>query len=95
MKIKKIKWGEIKDPNGSVGYTHCVGESPFGRFLITWKGWKEYEDYDLDEGPCDNPFEGVWKGVCYAADDLPMAKQLVQDKLEELINASIEEAPNA
>jgi hypothetical protein len=32
-------------------YTNWLGITPFGRILITWKGWKEHHDACVDEFP--------------------------------------------
>ena len=37
------------------GYNNWLGETPFGRILITWKGWKENQDASVDEFPGDIP----------------------------------------
>ena len=37
------------------GYNNWLGETPFGRILITWKGWKENHDASVDEFPGDIP----------------------------------------
>jgi hypothetical protein len=42
-----IKWSV--DPDCS--YSNWVGDTPFGRILITWKGWKDYHDACVDEFP--------------------------------------------
>jgi hypothetical protein len=48
-----IKWLAEKDPDKTCGYNNVVGETPFGRFLITWKGWKEWPTYTVDDAPID------------------------------------------
>lgn len=37
------------------GYNNWLGETPLGRILITWKGWKENHDASVDEFPGDIP----------------------------------------
>lgn len=44
-----IKWTENGDTY--CRYNNWLGETPFGRILITWKGWKEYHDACVDEFP--------------------------------------------
>ena len=53
MKIKPIEWSGEIDSNKECGYTHAIGTTPLGRFLITWKGWKEvdYKGIGIDENP--------------------------------------------
>jgi hypothetical protein len=51
MKIKQIIWTEVREPNKECSYTHTIGETPFGRFIMTWKGWKEDFIPSMDETP--------------------------------------------
>jgi len=44
-----ITWTENGDK--TCGYNNWVGETAFGRILITWKGWKEDADASVDEFP--------------------------------------------
>lgn len=46
-----IKWE--KDADKECPYNNWVGITPFGRILITWKGWKDYDDACVDEFPGD------------------------------------------
>ena len=46
-----IKW--TLDGDKTCGYNNWLGETPFGRILITWKGWKKYHDACVDEFPGD------------------------------------------
>jgi hypothetical protein len=46
-----IKW--TLDGDKKCVYNNWLGETPFGRILITWKGWKEYHDACVDEFPGD------------------------------------------
>lgn len=36
-----LNWSPITQPNDECPYTHVTAETMFGRFLLTWKGWKE------------------------------------------------------
>jgi len=47
----RLDWSEPANPNDHCTYTHTIAETPFGRFLLTWKGWKESPDYGFDETP--------------------------------------------
>jgi hypothetical protein len=44
-----IKWTRNGDKHCS--YDNWLGETPLGRILITWKGWKEHKDACIDEFP--------------------------------------------
>ena len=52
-----IKWE--KDADKECKYNNWVGTTPFGRILITWKGWKESHDACVDEFPGDFQFYGL------------------------------------
>lgn len=47
----KLNWVEISDPNDQCHYNHTEAITPFGKFLITWKSWKDYPEYGFDETP--------------------------------------------
>ena len=43
-----MNWTEPADPkNGVSNYTHVMCDTPIGRFLIEWKGWKERDSYSI------------------------------------------------
>ena len=44
-----IKWTLNGDKH--CGYSNWLGETPFGRILITWKSWKDLSDACVDEFP--------------------------------------------
>lgn len=46
-----LQWSEIGEPCEEVRYHHVTAHTPFGRFLITWKGWKKYDAPTIDESP--------------------------------------------
>ena len=47
--MKKMIWSEISDPTEGVSFfTHTICESPIGRIIIEWRGWRELpDDYDV------------------------------------------------
>jgi hypothetical protein len=49
--MMQLQWTEPAKPNEKCSYDHCTAQTPFGRFLITWKSWKEFDDYTIDETP--------------------------------------------
>lgn len=51
MNKLKISWTISSPPNENCPYNHTIAETPFGRFLLTWKAWKEDPDYGFDETP--------------------------------------------
>ena len=59
MEIKKLIWSEYKKPNYDSSYDHVTAETPFGRFLITWRGWKEYHSPTIAEAPWGTWYESA------------------------------------
>lgn len=53
--IKPLVWSEPENANEEVRYNHVSADTPFGQILITWKGWKEFPSFDVD----DHPVAGV------------------------------------
>lgn len=47
----KLKWE--KDKPGP--YNNWSADTPFGPILITWKGWKDYQEACIDEFPGELP----------------------------------------
>ena len=60
--VPPLAWTVHMQPNESCRYNHTSAETPFGRFLITWKGWKEHDDPAIDETPWGE-FEGAFYSV--------------------------------
>ena len=62
--ISALKWSEEREPNDEVSYDHVKAETPFGRFLITWKGWKDHDSPTVDE----TPWGDYWDSFCSVED---------------------------
>lgn len=67
-KPSAIRWTDEQDQRCS--YTHLIGHTPFGRILITWKGWKKSHDMTLDESP--------WGATGYVGSTVEQAKENVE-----------------
>ena len=65
--VRALEWTGAQPPDHSSHYDHCSADTPFGRFMLTWKGWKDYPAYTADETPW-NEWAGTW-------DTLEAAKQ--------------------
>lgn len=46
-----LRWSEHRPPNSEIPYDHVIAQTPFGRVLITWKGWKNHDTATIDEFP--------------------------------------------
>lgn len=49
--FKSLVWSENFKPNNICSYDHCIADTPFGQFLISWKSWKDYPSFTIDEAP--------------------------------------------
>jgi hypothetical protein len=66
----RLQWTDNMPPSEACRYDHCIAETPFGRFLITWKSWKEYDSPTVDETPW-----GDWYAAFNSVDDAKAACQ--------------------
>jgi len=55
--VMQLEWSAHRPPDEQCRYDHTEAETPFGRFLITWKGWKEYSRPTIDEAPWGDIYE--------------------------------------
>jgi hypothetical protein len=65
-----LQWTDNMPPSEACRYDHCIAETPFGRFLITWKSWEEYDSPTVDETPW-----GDWYAAFNSVDDAKAACQ--------------------
>ena len=49
--VKPLKWTEERGLNSDIAYNHVISVTPFGRFVISWKGWKDNPTYCIEETP--------------------------------------------
>lgn len=64
--VRPLAWTDERRPDDSCPYNHCIAETPFGRFLITWKGWKDDPSPTADETPWGEWFGPGWNTVAAA-----------------------------
>lgn len=57
--VRPLAWTDARKPDRACHYDHCIADTPFGRFLVSWKGWKDYPAYTADETPW-NEWAGTW-----------------------------------
>jgi hypothetical protein len=72
-----LQWTENMPPNEGCRYDHCTAETPFGRFLISWKGWKQFDSPTVDETP--------WGDWYRAFKSVDAAKAACQKEMDERI----------
>lgn len=63
--LVRLSWTEHSKPTRSCPYDHTIAETPFGRFLLTWKSWKEFpaESLGFDETPWGDVVYIAWSSV--------------------------------
>ena len=72
-----MKWSKEKPPTKDVSYyNHTICETPFGNFVIEWKGWKETPSYTIS-------LEGQYVDTAFT---LQEAKQIANDYLVTLVD---------
>ena len=77
-----LTWSDPAPPQkDGPHYDHVIAQTPFGRFLITWKGWKDYDCPTIDETPW-----GEWGGV---GRDLDEAKQIAEAEYRKRLRAAM------
>lgn len=73
-----MSWSEISDPKEGVSYyTHTTLETPLGKAILEWKGWKEYPSYSVT-------IDGEYISEEYGTID--EAKEKVREYLTEKLN---------
>ena len=77
-----LHWSRPAEPDLTNGYSHVTAETPFGRFLITWKGWKDYDAPAVDE----TPWGGYWNAFATVAG----AKRACETTYNDLLAAAYE-----
>ena len=70
-----LRWTDNNPPCEDCRFDHCTAETPFGRFLISWKGWKQFNSPTVDESPW-----GDWYEVFNSVDAAKAACQREMDK---------------
>jgi hypothetical protein len=63
--VRPLVWTEPLGPMPGCRYDHVAAQTPFGRFLVTWKGWKDHDWPCVDETPWGDHF-GSWPTVAAA-----------------------------
>lgn len=67
--VKALEWSPESKPNGYCSYNHTYADTPFGRYQIEWKGWKDRPSFSLDLG---NESVSCW------ADTIDDARRIAQ-----------------
>ena len=87
--VEPLQWCEERAPNDYCPYNHCIAETPFGRFVISWKGWKDYPDFVPEEQPwMDGSSEETW---CPCWDTLEEAKAACEAEYRRRLMLALDE----
>jgi hypothetical protein len=82
----RLAWSEVREPCEECRYNHCIAETPFGRILISWKGWKNCPAITPDEVPWSDSWFPVWS-------DLEKAKAECEAEYSRRIALAFEPTP--
>lgn len=79
-----LQWSDHIKPNDDWPYDHIISLTPFGRFVLTWKSWKENgeEECVFDE----TPWNEFWNGNNKRWFSIEGAKQAAETELIRRIN---------
>lgn len=67
MKFKLIEWCGPYSPSKKIPYDHLIGVTPIGKYVISWKSWKEYDYPTVDSTPFErDEFFGAFSSVAIA-----------------------------
>lgn len=78
-----LEWSEQRKLNVDCRYNHCSAETPFGRFLLTWKSWKDDPGFEFTETPWGE-FE------CHGWSTVEAAKEWASQEMSRRISACLE-----
>lgn len=84
--VVPLLWTQESKPTKSVPYTHIMALTPFGRFLITWKGWKDDPSPTIDETPWGE-FGGIFL-------DVESAKKAAEDQYAKRVADCVAPTPS-
>ncbi len=88
VRVKPLAWTDESAPTESCRYNHVEAMTPFGRFGITWKGWKGDDWPTVDEVP--------WEGYDSTFGPYPTledAKEACEKEFARRINESLSPEP--
>lgn len=86
MSALKLKWSETREPNEDVRYHHAVAETALGRIVVSWKGWKTYPSYDIQEAPLLDKWD-----YCGSFTRLDQAQHRAEDLYALLVSQAAQE----
>jgi hypothetical protein len=79
--IKPLQWSIRYKPNSDIRYDHVIANTAFGRFLITWKSWKELNEAAIEETP--------WGGYMSETGAVEELKQIAEQEWQKRILSCI------
>lgn len=54
--VKAFLW--VRNAEKDCSYDNSAADTPFGRYFITWKSWKDYPSFTVDEAPGEFVYTG-------------------------------------
>lgn len=96
-RLVSLSWSEPAPPCKACPYDHTRAETPFGSFLLTWKGWKTEPWQDPQMSFDETPWgEGVWGDWDTIEEAQKWAAEEMEKRIEQCFqaNARAEESEN-
>lgn len=85
-RLVRLAWSAPAPPCEECRYDHTRAETPFGPFLLTWKGWKKYGGVGFDETP--------WGEVEYGWNTVEEAQAWAESEMERRIKVCLANVKN-
>ena len=92
MPVKPLVWSEPRPPTKEFPASHydnVYADTPFGRIMIEWKGWKE-RDTRVVQFPWEELVGNLWLGCQAVAHTLDEAKQKAQEDFAKRVNECLQ-----
>lgn len=81
-----LTWSEVREANEDCSYTHVVAETPLGRLVIEWKGWKDHDPptcilpwgefiIGMSLSECKEMCQAAWDKIARAVAELSTPEQ--------------------
>lgn len=88
--MSALVWTEEKKANEECSYNHTIAVTPFGRFLLSWKGWREvpYHGIGFDETPWGDAWYDYW-------DTAEEAKIAAEERYQTMLKKELDKFNNS
>lgn len=85
VRVKPLEWSALSPPNVACHYNHTYADTPFGRYQIEWKGWKDHPSFTVE-------LAGNHLAI-YGGNTVERSRELVQADYEARILSALDLPP--